>query len=82
MEKRKLTRRDFLNISSATAAGVLLTACAPTTTTSTTTTPGTTSEAPQAAAPSAAEADTLTFATESPSGPLISMATAATTAPC
>ena len=68
MEKRKLTRRDFLSISSATAAGVLLTACAPTTTTSTTTTPGTTSEAPQAAAPSAAEADTLTFATESPWG--------------
>ncbi len=66
MDMRKLTRRDFLRISSASATGVLLMACAPVA-------PGAAPAAEQAAAPAAApatsgEADTLTFATDSPWG--------------
>lgn len=66
MDMRKLTRRDFLRISSASATGVLLMACAPVA-------PGAAPAAEQATAPAAApatsgEADTLTFATDSPWG--------------
>lgn len=66
MDMRKLTRRDFLRISSASATGVLLMACAPVA-------PGTAPAAEQAAAPAApaatgGAADTLTFATDSPWG--------------
>jgi peptide/nickel transport system substrate-binding protein len=60
MQQRKLTRRDFLSVSSATAAGALLAACAPVVAPSTTPEP--------AAAPAAAEADTLIFSTGSPWG--------------
>lgn len=65
MDMRKLTRRDFLRISSASATGVLLMACA--------VAPGAAPAAEQATAPAAApatsgEADTLTFATDSPWG--------------
>ncbi|MCX6050353.1 MAG: ABC transporter substrate-binding protein [Chloroflexi bacterium] len=67
MEKRKLTRRDFMKISSATAVSVyvagLLAACAPVATPSTTPV-----AAPAAAAGVASAADTLTFATDSPWG--------------
>jgi ABC-type transport system substrate-binding protein len=69
MEHRRLTRREFLTLSSTTAAGVLLVACAPV---------GGAQQAPSgsgaapaaepAVAPVAAEAGTLTFATESPWG--------------
>jgi ABC-type transport system substrate-binding protein len=62
MQQRKLTRRDFLNISSATAAGALLVACAPVA-------PDTTPATEVTAAPAAAgEADTLVFTTGSPWG--------------
>src|SRR5687767_10010989 len=61
MEKRKLTRRDFLSVSSATAASALLAACTPIT-------PSTGAAEQPTAAPVAAEADTLVFATESPWG--------------
>ncbi len=62
MKMRKLTRRDFLSISSASAAGALLAACAPVA-------PGTAPAAqPTAASETAAEADTMVFATESPWG--------------
>jgi len=65
METRKLTRRDFLRISSVTVSGALLMASAPVA-------PGAApagDQAAPAAAPAATgEADTLTFATDSPWG--------------
>lgn len=62
MGRRKLTRRDFLSLSSATAAGALLVACAPVGA------PGTAPAAAPPAAPAAAEEGTLVFATDSPWG--------------
>jgi peptide/nickel transport system substrate-binding protein len=66
VERSVLTRRNFLKFSSVTATGILLAACAPVA-------PGTAPSAEQAAAPVApattgGEADTLTFATDSPWG--------------
>lgn len=65
MKRRELTRRDFLRLSSITATGVLLVACAPVAPGEAPATAPT--EAP-AAAPATADGDTLTFATDSPWG--------------
>lgn len=62
MEKRILTRRDFLSVSSATAAGLLMAACAPVAA------PSETPAEQPAAESGAGEADTLIFATDSPWG--------------
>lgn len=64
MEKRKFSRRKFLSLSSATAAGALLVACAPVPPDAAPADSAT--EAP--AATTGGEEDTLVFATESPWG--------------
>lgn len=65
MERRELTRRDFLKLSSVTATGVLLAACTPVAPGAA---PATESTAAPAEVPATAEGDTLTFATDSPWG--------------
>ena len=67
MEQHKLTRRDFLTLSSATAASLLLAACAPVAAPGGGAAPAA-QPAAGGAAGSAAAGDTLTFATDSPWG--------------
>ena len=67
MQKSRLSRRTFLSLSATTAAGVILTACAPAVAPSAEAMPEAT-VAPAEEAAAAGDGGTLTFATGSPWG--------------